>query len=77
MEPTIMDGSTILVKQVEDLLDGDIGIFNVNGEIMCKRYIVNGEKIILKPDNESGMFSNIDTSQAECILQGKVLLNLN
>lgn len=74
MEPTIEDGSIVMVKQADTLVDGDIGIFSVGGEIMCKRYCVDDQCIILRPDNRSGNFCDIDVSKIECIIQGKVLL---
>lgn len=74
MEPTIHDGSILMVKQVDTLSNGDIGIFNVNGEIMCKRYCTNGLSITLSPDNHSGEYSDYDVSKVECTIQGKVLL---
>lgn len=74
MEPTIEDGSIVMVKQADMLSNGDIGIFSVNGEIMCKRYCTDGINTILKPDNQSGDFCSIDASKVECAIQGKVLL---
>ena len=74
MEPTIEDGTIVMVKKVDSLSDGEIGIFSINGEIMCKRYCVEGTDIVLKPDNPSEEFSTIDASKGECVLQGKVLL---
>lgn len=74
MEPTIADGSVVMVKQVDVLSNGDIGIFSINGEIMCKRYCIDNAGIILKPDNQSGDFCDIDVSKVECAIQGKVLL---
>lgn len=74
MEPTIKDGSIVMVKKVDSLLNGEIGIFSINGEIMCKRYCVEGTEIVLKPDNPSEEFSNIDASKGECVIQGIVLL---
>lgn len=74
MEPTIQDGSVVMAQQVDVLSNGDIGIFSVNGEIMCKRYCVCEGNIVLKPDNQSGDFCDIDVSKVECIIQGKVLL---
>lgn len=38
MYPTINDGETVYVKKISKLKDGDIGIFNVNGYMLCKRY---------------------------------------
>ena len=74
MEPTISDGSVVMVQKVNELSNGDIGIFNINGQIMCKRYSVNGSSIMLMPDNKSGEFSDIDVLKVECIIQGKVIL---
>ena len=42
MQPTIMDKSTVFVEATEVLSDGDIGIFVVDGEVMCKRYREEG-----------------------------------
>lgn len=74
MEPTIANEAIVLVRKVNELSNGDVGIFSVDGEIMCKRYCVNGADIILRPDNQSGGFSDIDVSGAECLIQGKVIL---
>lgn len=74
MEPTIQDGSVVMVKQADELSNGDIGIFSINGEIMCKRYCINSAGIVLKPDNQFGDFCDIDLSKVECEIQGKVIL---
>ena len=74
MEPTIVAGSVVMVKQVDVLSNGDIGIFSINGEIMCKRYCIDDAGVILRPDNQSGDFCDIDVSKVECAIQGKVLL---
>lgn len=73
MEPTIKDGSVVMVKQVDVLSNGDIGIFIINGEVMCKRYFIDEAGIILKPDNQSGDFSNIAVSETDWVVQGKVI----
>jgi len=74
MEPTIEDGSIVLVKCVSELFDGDIGIFNVDGNIMCKRYSESSAGVFLTPDNTSDQFHSIEiTENIECIIQGKVL----
>lgn len=74
MEPIIKDGSVVMVKKVDVLSDGDIGIFNFNGETMCKRYCIDDAGTVLKPENRSGDFHIIDVSKGECVVQGKVLL---
>lgn len=74
MESTINDGDIVFVKRTEELNSGDIGIFMVDQNAMCKRYYKNGEEILLKPDNESGEYESIViTENSSCILQGKVL----
>ena len=75
MEPTISDGQIVLVKQVQQLENNDIGIFNVDGNTMCKRYFLQGDEEKLVPDNQSGEFEEIKKDEVvNCIIQGKVLL---
>lgn len=75
MEPTIQDQSIVFVQDVEELLDGDIGLFVVEGEVMCKRYRENGESKWLEPDNTSGEYKTICfQGSEECYIQGKVIL---
>jgi SOS-response transcriptional repressor LexA len=38
MEPEISDGSTVWVKKQENISQGEIGIFLLNGESLCKKY---------------------------------------
>ncbi len=38
MEPVIYDGENIFIKSMQSLDDGDIGIFDINGETTCKRF---------------------------------------
>lgn len=74
MEPTILDGEIVLVKKTQELKNKDIGIFNVDGNTMCKRYLRHGKGEKLVPDNKSGEFKEIKKSTIEnCIIQGKVL----
>ena len=75
MEPTIEDGSVVMVQKVDTLSNGDIGIFSINGETMCKRYCVHGADVVLRPVNQSGHYHDIDLSKvADYRVQGKVLL---
>lgn len=74
MEPTITDGRIVFVKRVNELNGGDIGIFLVDGNIMCKRYCLDGGEKWLRPDNESPEFKAICIKEGmNCLLQGKVL----
>ena len=76
MQPTIMDKSTVFVEATEVLSDGDIGIFVVDGEVMCKRYREDGEKVWLQPDNSSEFDSIELNDHIDCRTQGKVLLKV-
>jgi len=38
MEPYIKDGSRVFVKRTNELSDGDIGIFFVDGDMKCKQF---------------------------------------
>jgi len=74
MEPTIPNGSIVLVKRAEVLENNNIGIFNIDGNSMCKRYTHNGDVIVLVPVNKSEEFKEITiTSDMNCSVQGKVI----
>ncbi|MBR6646110.1 MAG: S24 family peptidase [Clostridia bacterium] len=72
MEPTLMDGDLIYVKEVTALDNNDIGIFLYNGELMCKRYVKEDNTEILVPDNDDyePIIIKLDDN---CIIRGKVL----
>ena len=75
MEPTIEDQSIVFVQDVEELFDGDIGIFVVDNDVMCKRYRESNEGKWLEPDNKSPEYKSISISNhIECRIQGKVLV---
>lgn len=78
MEPTIMDGSIVLVQKTEEYSDGDIVIVNYNGDSMCKRYKKISRGYNLVPDNSNGNFRTINNRQIkDCYFQGKVVKVLN
>ncbi len=52
MEPTIKDKSVIFVKKAEEAEHNDVGLFVVDGEVMCKRYMKQGRGFKLVPDND-------------------------
>ena len=51
MEPTIDDGCIVWVHQQEDIMHGQIGIFNVNSGALCKRYYSKNGIVKLTSDN--------------------------
>lgn len=52
MIPAIKDGEIVFVKRQPALLDGEIGIFALNGDVFCKRYRRSGEDVFLESDNK-------------------------
>ncbi len=52
MEPAIQDQAIILVKQQTELVNRDIAIVSVDGQLMCKRYEKRGRGEYLVPDNK-------------------------
>lgn len=74
MEPAIADGSIVLVKKCDALENEDIGIFSVNGDVMCKRFIVEDGQSMLVPDNNSKQYKKIQLNEnVNCVIQGKVI----
>lgn len=51
MEPNIPDESTILVKKSDDIAEGEIGAFYLNGAVYCKRLTYKNGKVFLCSDN--------------------------
>ena len=55
-------------------LENQVEEYIRNGQDVYKRQCIDDADIILKPDNQSGNFGDIDVSKVECAIQGKVLL---
>ena len=72
MEPTYKNGDVLLVQKTEELMNGDIGIFNVDNDTMCKKYVRKGRGISLVPENDKYKPIKI-TKNIECHIQGKVI----
>ena len=51
MEPTIMDNTVVFVKKETAPEHNTVGLFVVNGDVMCKRYMKQGRGFRLAPDN--------------------------
>lgn len=76
MEPTIEDNSIVFVQRMEQLRDGDIGIFVVDGSVMCKRFREDDGQRWLQPDNSAEEYTPIMLiEETVCYCQGKVLLS--
>lgn len=73
MEPTIMDNSVIFVKKEEEPEHKKVGLFVVDGSVMCKRYVKQGRGYRLEPDNsEHKTITGKDISSITYL--GKVIL---
>ena len=75
MHPTYPIGCTVFVKQQAQLNNEDVGIFNLYGEMMCRRFIkVRGKGgITLRPDNPDYEETPIPTDIEEFGIVGKVI----
>ncbi len=51
MQPTIADETIVFVRRQPDLQNGQIGIFMIDDEAVCKRLHKTGNKVSLKSDN--------------------------
>lgn len=78
MEPYIHDGEMVFVKETQELYNGDVGIFCVDGAMYCKQYYVDEERNLhLLSANPNRISANIyvdgeSGSFVKCC--GKVLL---
>lgn len=52
MEPTVKNKSMIFIKKEAAPEHNEVGLFVVDGEVMCKRYIKQGRGYKLVPDNK-------------------------
>lgn len=78
MEPKILDGDLILVKKVDFLDNGSIGIFKLNDDIFCKKYYENPltKEITLKSINKT--YKSIELQEIdEFYILGKVVCKID
>jgi len=75
MEPDIKDKQTVWIRRCEELQNGQLGIFTLNGEALCKQYKIDHAKkktylVSLNPDYLTILIKKTD----ELKIIGKVLL---
>lgn len=72
MNPKLKKGSFAFIE-FNSLLDNkDIGIFDLNGKILIRRFVIKRGKIVLKPDNKT--FEEIEVADTDKFyIIGKVL----
>lgn len=68
-----MDNSVVFVKKEEEPEHKEVGLFVVDGNVMCKRYVKQGRGYKLVPDNsEHKTISGKDISSIAYL--GKIIL---
>ena len=73
MEPTIPDGCYVFVKRQPQLLPGEVGVFMLHDEAVCKRFYTDKKGILLKSDNSAYDPILIPKDLEDFGLVGKVL----
>lgn len=76
MEPMIMDGSIVLIKESNILLEGEIGAFYLNGKVYCKKLIYKRGVPCLRSENSK--YSLIEVQEHDVFKPyGKVIEIIN
>jgi len=71
----INDGDMLLVKEAKEFISGDIVVARTSDGTTVKRFIADGGKRYLKPENPN--YENIPIIPGEITFDGKVILNLS
>lgn len=72
MEPTFIKNSYAFLELNVPLNNNDIGLFEYNGTLMVRRFIIGKDKLVLQADNKN--YEDIDlTENDDFIIVGKVL----
>lgn len=71
----INDGDKLLIKESKEFISGDIVLARTDDGVTVKRFIAEGGKRYLQPENPS--YDRIVIIPGEVRFQGKVILNLS
>lgn len=63
MLPRIEEGTYVFVELNTPLENKDIGIFEINGKIVIRRYVIRKDSLVLRPDNKE--FDDIVISEKD------------
>ncbi|WP_261810622.1 LexA family protein [Levilactobacillus humaensis] len=77
MEPTIKDGSLVLINRQPEVSDGDIAAVLINNEATLKRVTIQDGKYILIPDNKDYAPILLDRSNENRILGKAIRVTIN
>ena len=79
MEPHIHDGDTVYVQRDATLREFDVGLFYLDGDVLCKQYCVDAERNLLllsaNPLREDANRRIPADSGSHVVYYGKVLLD--
>jgi len=53
MSPILPQGTVVFVKSQKEMENGELGIFEVNGEMICRRFRRLESHLLLEPFNEA------------------------
>lgn len=73
MEPTIHDGDYVFVRRQSDLHNGEVGVFMLHDESVCKRFYSTKDGVRLESDNAKYEPIVIKKNQEGFALVGKVI----
>ena len=72
MEPRLEEGAYIFIEFNSPLENKDIGLFEYNGKIIIRRYVIRKDSLVLRADNKS--FPDIVLSENDTYnIIGKVI----
>ena len=79
MEPYIRDGDTVYVQRDATLNEFDVGVFYVDGDVLCKQFCVDDDRSLLllsaNPAREDANRRISPESGSRVVCYGKVLLD--
>ena len=79
MEPYIRDGDTVYVQRDATLSEFDVGVFYVDGDVLCKQFCLDGSRDLLllsaNPAREDANRRVSADSGSRVVCYGKVLLD--
>lgn len=79
MEPYIHDGDTVYVQRDATLAEFDVGVFYVDGDVLCKQFCLDAERSLhllsANPEREDANRAISAESGSQVVCYGKVLLD--
>lgn len=76
MEPRIVEGDIVVVREQSDVNSGELAVVMVAGEAVCKKVVKNNDSIALisnNPKYEPMFFTRQDIEQKPVVVLGKVV----